>query len=145
MIRLFSIASEKSIWRGIDYYEKKKVKTCQKESETIYTGSVEGSEDQLYEVKIDLDHPKRSTCTCPFAEGRRVVCKHMNALACESVPEAYEEFMDDMADLEEEERLERENHLRDLKKYVYSLKKDELRKELYDALLELEEYDSYQW
>lgn len=145
MISLFRVASGKSVWRGIDYFEKGKVKTCKKESETIYSGSVEGSSNQIYQVKIDLDHAKRSVCTCPFAKDRRVVCKHMIALSCVAIPGLYEDWMKEVAEYEEEEQREQEQHLIDLKKYIYSLNKAKLREELYSALLELENIYNNRW
>ncbi|MBQ0089720.1 MAG: hypothetical protein KBT27_10375, partial [Prevotellaceae bacterium] len=40
-----------------------------------YDGIVSGSENNKYSVHIETDHPRRSKCNCPFADGRRVVCK----------------------------------------------------------------------
>ena len=37
----------------------------------VYQGKVSGSQDNIYDVVIDIDHPRKSTCTCPFAAGRR--------------------------------------------------------------------------
>ena len=40
-----------------------------------------------YYVIIDFLHPRKSSCTCPHATGRRIVCKHMVALYCTAFPE----------------------------------------------------------
>ena len=36
-----------------------------------YKGKVSGSNGEIYDVEIDKSHPKRSTCNCAFAKGRR--------------------------------------------------------------------------
>ena len=77
---LIEVASGNSVWRGMDYYKNKRVKSWQDAGEGIYDGIVSGSGDNEYVVHIDKNHPRKSTCNCPFADGRRVVCKHMIAL-----------------------------------------------------------------
>jgi len=77
---LIEIASSNSVWRGMDYYENKKVISWNKSGDDIYDGIVSGSKGNSYAVHIDKAHPRRSVCNCPFADGRRVVCKHMIAL-----------------------------------------------------------------
>ena len=77
---LIETASANSIWRGMDYYEARKVISWEKTGTFAYDGIVSGSEGNKYTVHIETNHPRRSTCNCPFAEGRRVVCKHMIAL-----------------------------------------------------------------
>ncbi len=139
------VASGKSIWRGLDYYENKKVISWHKTGKYTYEGEVEGSSNKRYSVMIDIDHPKRSTCTCPFADGRRVVCKHMIALYFAAIPEAAEDFMKEVEEYERQEELERQAHLESIRKYVKSLSKKELQEQLYDALVQLEENDTGYW
>ena len=43
---------------------------------------------------IDTVHPKKSVCNCTFAEGRRVICKHMVALDLGIYPEKERQMMD---------------------------------------------------
>ena len=66
---LVEIASNNSVWRGMDYYEDKKVIAWEKTGEHTYDGSVSGNEGHTYKVHIDKEHPRKSTCTCPFADG----------------------------------------------------------------------------
>ena len=94
---------------------------------------------------MDLPHPKRSTCTCPFAAGRRVICKHMVALYFTVQPLAYEEILRQMEDWEKEEERQREKELAELRHYVQSLTKKELQERLLDALLEIEELRQDTW
>lgn len=74
---LIDLASSNSLWRGMDYFESNKVKEVEKINDNEYKSIVSGSSD--YNVFINLNHPRKSTCSCPFAEGRRVICKHMVA------------------------------------------------------------------
>ena len=142
---LIDVASGNSVWRGMDYYEEHKVISWKKTGESEYDGSVSGSSGNSYTVHIDVAHPRRSACNCPFAEGRRVVCKHMIALYFTAVPEAVEDFQEQVKQWEREEEEREKQHLRDVRKYVNSLKKEELREQLYNAMLELEELRKYRW
>jgi hypothetical protein len=135
---VIELASQKSFWRGIDYYEQKKVLDWDKKPDNTYSAQVKGSDSVLYQVHLDLPHPKRSTCTCPFAAGRRVICKHMVALYFTVQPLAYEEILRQMEDWEKEEERQREEELADLRHYVQSLTKKELQERLLEALLEIE-------
>ena len=75
---LISLASGKSLWRGYEYYEGKRVHFHIQNGEFEYTGKVSGS-GRSYDVHIDIKHPRKSTCNCPHADGKRIICKHMVA------------------------------------------------------------------
>lgn len=68
---MIEIASGNSVWRGIDYCEEKKVISWEQINWDKYKGKVSGSNGEIYDVEIDKSHPKRSTCNCAFAKGRR--------------------------------------------------------------------------
>ena len=140
---LIETASANSVWRGMDYYEAKKVISWERTGTFAYDGVVSGSDGNKYTVHIETNHPRRSTCNCPFAEGRRVVCKHMIALYFTAEPEAVDNFLKQVEEWEAEEQEREKQHLEDLRKYVNQLSKAELRERLYDALVELEERDNY--
>jgi hypothetical protein len=140
---LIETASANSIWRGMDYYEARKVISWEKTGTFAYDGIVSGSERNKYTVHIETNHPRRSTCNCPFADGRRVVCKHMIALYFTAVPNAADDFLRQVEEWEAEEQEREKQHYEDLRKYVNQLSKAELRERLYDALVELEERDNY--
>jgi hypothetical protein len=140
---LIETASANSVWRGMDYYESKKVISWERTGTFAYDGVVSGSEGNKYTVHIETNHPRRSTCNCPFAEGRRVVCKHMIALYFTAEPEAVDNFIKQVEEWEAEEQEREKQHFEDLRKYVNQLSKAELRERLYDALVELEERDNY--
>lgn len=135
---LIEAASGKSVWRGMDYYEKKKVTAWVKTGEDTYDGVVNGSENNTYSVHIDKEHPRKSVCDCPFAAGRRVVCKHMLALYFTAEPKAASDFLKQVEEWEREEEEEERRHYEELRKYVNSLSKSELQEQLYNALVDLE-------
>ena len=142
---LIGVASADSVWRGMEYYEDKMVASWNEAADGTYDGVVEGSNGNSYVVHVDNIHPRKSTCTCPFAEGRRVVCKHMIALYFTAEPKVAEDFKKQVENWEREEEERAKQHYDDLRKYVISLKKRELQIQLYDALVELEEIKNRRW
>ncbi len=138
---LLDLASGKSVWRGMDYYEKKKVVSWKKTGEETYSGVVAGSDGAKYNVSIDKAHPRRSVCNCAFADGRRVVCKHMIALYFTAEPYAAEAFLKQVEEWEKEEEDEWEARMAEIEKYVKSLSKTELQTLLINMLIEEEERD----
>ncbi|MBP3476592.1 MAG: SWIM zinc finger family protein [Lachnospiraceae bacterium] len=142
---LIELASGKSVWRGMDYYENKKVISWSKSGDDTYDGMVSGSEGNSYTVHIDKAHPRHSVCNCPFADGRRVVCKHMIALYFTAEPKAAKDFLKQVEEWEREEEEREKQHYIELRKYVNSLSKAELQERLYDALVELEDIRNHYW
>lgn len=140
---LIEIASSNSVWRGMDYYKNKKVVSWKNLKNGVYEGMVFGSEDNLYTVHIDTGNPRKSFCNCPFAEGRRVVCKHMIALFFTAEPEAANDFLEEVEKQEAEEEERERQHYKNLRRYVNSLSKRELQKQLLDAMVQLEERGDY--
>lgn len=140
---LIELASRNSVWRGMDYYEAKRVLTWVKSGQYIYDGIVSGSEEKVYHVHIDTEHPRKSVCDCAFAKGRRVICKHMIALYFTAKPETVQSFKKQIEDWEAEEEERERQYYEELKKYVKSLSKKELQEELFYALAEVEEMKSY--
>ena len=73
-------ASFASIWRGYEYYKEGMVLTFEEQADGNVQGLVKGSEGNIYSTVIDPYHPRKSSCDCPHAEGKRKVCKHKIAL-----------------------------------------------------------------
>ncbi len=140
---LIELASNNSVWRGMDYYKNKKVVSWELSETGIYEGVVSGSESNAYTVHIDTGHPRKSSCNCPFADGRRVICKHMIALYFTAEPEIAKDFLKEVEKWENEEEERERQHYEDMKKYVKSLSKTELQGQLLDALMQLEERRYY--
>ena len=142
---LIEVASGNSVWRGMDYYEGKKVISWEKTGYEAYDGLVSGSGSSTYKVHIDKAHQRRSTCNCAFAEGRRVVCTHMIALYFTAEPRAAKDFLKQVEEWEAEEAEREKQHYEDLKKYIKSLSKAQLQERLLEALVELEESRNRYW
>ncbi len=140
---LIDLASSNSLWRGIDYYQSKNVKKIKKISDDEYNSIVSGTEE--YNVHIDINHPRKSTCTCPFADGRRVICKHMVATFFTIYPEEAERIIKEEQEYEEEEERLFEEHLEEVREYVNGLTDDEVRALLIDKLMDEWYDDDYRW
>lgn len=150
-IKLVHLASNASFNRGFAYYKSKAVLNGEKIGDGVYQGKVSGSQDNIYDVVIDIDHPRKSICTCPFAAGRRVICKHMVALYFFHFSEQAKAVLAEW----EEEQLEKEKRhqeweseylmfrkkkLEEVIAYVNNLDRNQLREELIKALMR--EFDS---
>ena len=133
---LLELASNNSFWRGVDYYEHGKVSDWKKVADNKFEARVSGSDKKHYDVLIDVDHPKRSTCNCPHAEGTRRVCKHKVALYLTLFPEELQRIMKEVEEWEAEEEVRLEEERESIKEYVYSLSKQELRDQLLWRILE---------
>lgn len=143
-MRFINLGSYNSQFRGLDYCEDKKVIEYKKINDFIYTSKVKGSLNNVYSVVIDIEHPRRSTCNCEHANGRRVICKHMIATYFTIFPYKIDEFNEDlergMQQYEEEMRLRRLEKEKEITKFVNSLSAKEVRKKLIKYLMD--EYDS---
>lgn len=106
---LIEIASSKSVWRGMDYYENKKVVSWKQSGDNTYDGIVSGNEGKTYSVHIDKLHPRKSTCNCPFADGRRVICKHMISLYFTAEPKVAKDFLKQVEEWNTRKRKENNN------------------------------------
>lgn len=139
---LMTASSEVSRWRGYEYFKAKKVSNIQEIGETRYSALVSGSENTPYSVTIDLDHVRQSSCTCPHAAGRRVICKHMIATFFTIFPEEAAQYYADVLKAEEDWEDYQEELAEKLVKFVRGLKK----KEAQELLLELlETGPEWQW
>ena len=87
------ICSYNSYWRGLDYFENNKVKSTNKINENEYDAEVEGTE--LYHVHLNINHPRKSTCTCPHAAGKSTICKHKVAVYFSVFPDEAQEAIDE--------------------------------------------------
>ena len=77
---LLDLASGASAWRGYEYYKEGSVLLKKKITDHEYSGTLRGSGNKHYDVFIDIEHPRKSHCNCPHANGKRIICKHQVAL-----------------------------------------------------------------
>ena len=87
------ICSYNSYWRSLDYFENNKIKSTNKIKENEYDAEVEGT--ALYHVHLNINHPRKSTCTCPRAAGKSTICKHKVAVYFSIFPDEAQEAIDE--------------------------------------------------
>ncbi|MDD6436228.1 MAG: SWIM zinc finger family protein [Clostridiales bacterium] len=130
---LLECASGASVWRGYDYYKENKVVNLEEIETNIFTAKVSGNSSEPYSVELHIDHPRKSKCNCPHADGKRIICKHLVAAYFTVLPEEADKFYAEALAYQEEEE-KRQDELSDkVCHYVWHMKKSELQ----DALLQL--------
>ena len=142
---LLDLASNNSYWRGLSYFKDNRVKNIVQTNRYEYDADVQGTE--LYHVHINIDHPRKSTCTCPHASGKTTICKHKVAVYFAIDPDAVEEA-EDIINRYEKERDEIEERfdeqykkrIKMIEDYVTSLDEETVRKMLTNMLCD-EAYD----
>ena len=141
---LLDICSNNSYWRGLDYFENNKVKSIKKINDNEYEAIVLGSKE--YNVHLNILHPKKSTCTCPHATGKSIICKHKVAVFFALFPDEVQKAIDIRNEyyIEQEEKEKYLDEIMDkkekeIRKYVYSLSDEDVREKLIARLL----YDEY--
>lgn len=125
---IISSASGASCWRGLDYYKNKKIINLKKINDHEYISTAIGTSD--YNIYLDVSHPRRSTCTCPLAYGKRIICKHIVATFFEVFPQEAINFEEEQERLREEYEDYQEKLYNKTQSYIKSLTKKELIEEL---------------
>ena len=99
-----------------------------------YHAKVRGIKNNIYDVVLDPEHPKKSTCSCPRAKGKSIVCKHKIAAYYAVHPEEALEIKKEKEeqrkcqDKLEQEFMERhKKRVLEATKYVDSLSVEEMR------------------
>ena len=113
---LMSCASSASLWKGYNYFLERRATITRHISNSQYEGTVRGSNGATYDVKIDLEHVRKSACNCPHARGKRIICKHMIALYFTAYPLEAHKYNEQLLEYErmaekieaEEERCQQE-------------------------------------
>ncbi len=137
---LIDCTSANSLWRGYDCFKEKKVLSFSNISDGICVGSVKGSKGETYDVSIDINHPRKSECNCPHANGKRIVCKHQIAVYFAAFPEEAERLYKEAMEYEAEEEKRQEKIESRLEDYIHKKKKAELESLLLEVL-----YDGPEW
>ena len=125
---VISSASGASCWRGLDYYKKNKISNLKKITDTEYTSKVIGTE--TYNVYLNIEHSRKSTCNCPLANGKRIICKHIVATFFTAFPKEAKKFEEEQERLQEEYEDYQEKLYNKTQKYISSMTKKELIYEL---------------
>lgn len=125
---IISLASGNSCWRGLDYYKEKRVVELNKINENEYSSIVTGTNN--YNVHLDIEHPRKSSCNCPLANGKRIICKHIVATYFTAFPNEAVSFEEEQNRLQEEYEKEQEEEYDKAIKYLNRMSKQELIEEL---------------
>ena len=125
---IISLASGNSCWRGLDYYKNKKVIKLNKIDESEYLSVVKGTNN--YNVHIDTEHPRKSTCDCPLANGKRIICKHIVATYFTAFPEEATNFEEEQNRLQKEYEKKQEEEYDKVIRCLNKMSKQELIEEL---------------
>lgn len=143
---LIDLASNKSMWRGLDYYQNDNVLETHNIGDLQYAAKVRNDAGAIYDVVVNLDKVRNSQCSCPFKKDKpKAICKHIVVAyfaifpkEADDLQRAYEEWE---AGAEEREA----QHLKELEEYVNSLSIEDLRSMVLDHILEKERYGNYYW
>lgn len=125
---IISLASGSSCWRGLDYYKSNKIINLKRISNYEFKSTAVGT--STYDIYLDISHPRRSTCTCPLANGKRILCKHIVATFFTAFPEEAKDFEEEQERLQEEYEDYQEILYNKTQKYINSMTKKELVEEL---------------
>lgn len=123
-----SLSSGGSCWRGLDYYKEKRVVELNKINENEYSSIVKGTNN--YNVHLDIEHPRKSSCNCPLANGKRIICKHIVATYFTAFPNEAVSFEEEQNRLQEEYEKEQKEEYDKAIKYLNRMSKQELIEEL---------------
>ena len=137
---ILECASIASVSRGYDYYNEKKVICFTETASNIYSARVSGSSSEPYSVELNIDHPRKSKCNCPHADGKRIICKHIVATYFTVFPEEAERFYTEAIAYEEEEEKRAEELSNKVCEYVWKMKTSELQQALLQLL-----FDGPEW
>ena len=127
-------ASGNSLWRGYDYCKEKRVKQLKEIGNRIYSATVMGRANNLYSVELNLDHPRKCTCDCPHANGKRIICKHIVAAYFTVLPEEADRLYAETIAYQEEEAKHQEQLEDKVIEYVNKMKKADLAQTLLELL-----------
>ncbi len=137
---LLDIASGKSVWRGYEYYKSNNVILHTVVSDGEIKGVIQGSGVSKYDVAINIEHPRKSKCNCPHADGKRIICKHMIALYFTTFPEQAEDYYQKVLEYEREQEAYEEELYDNVIEYVHKMKKSDLAEALLQVL-----FDGPEW
>ena len=115
--------------KGHEYYIEKKVINYKPKADGIFVGTVKGSNNEIYDIELNLKEFHKSTCSCSFGKkGNK--CKHLAALYFELYGDEW--YDDYVLPISEEEKTMLFDAMDDyvldkIEKFISLLKKDEVK------------------
>ena len=141
-MNFLSVGSQSSRLRGYEYYLQGMVLSVTQTDETKYKGQVKGSKDNVYDVMIDIAHPRKSLCNCPMANGKTTLCKHKIAMYFAVNPDGDEATVREYESYGSVEEYKREKLYERYWSRVNGMSKSELKEALLQAWMELTELEN---
>lgn len=139
---LINLASSKSVWRGLDYYQQNKVIETRKTDDQYYSAKVRNNTDDTYEVLINLEKVRSSQCTCLFKKDKpNAICKHIVVAYFAVFPKEAEDLQREYDEWEAGAQEREKQHVKELEEYVDSSSIEDLRDMALEYLLKQERYD----
>ncbi len=140
-MKVVNLASRESAWRGYEYYKDGNIRSYKEIEEGVFQGKVRGSNNAVYNVTVNINRPRNSSCDCPFAKsGTRIICKHQVALYFTAFPDDATEYKKQV----DKEQAEYEDWVESLpdrvESYIRKLSKAELQEQLIDIVLNSEDW-----
>ena len=133
-MKVINIASGNSTWRGLEYHKEKKILSYNKIDEFRYEGKARSSNNDIYNVFLDIEHPRKSKCDCPHAKDKRIICKHIVALYFTIFPDQVEVFLKEVEEAQKEyEEYEKDLYNKTIN-YIRTMSKSELEEAIIDIL-----------
>ena len=137
---LLECASGLSVWRGYECFKEKKVQSIKQVDKSVFIATVQGSASTPYSVELHIDHPRKSTCNCPHANGRRIICKHIVAVYFTVLPDEAEKFYKEALVNDEVEEKRQDALSERVIRCVHKMGKNELQQALLKVL-----FDGPEW
>ena len=125
---------EISTWRGLEYYKEKRILSYNKIDEFRYEGKAKGSNNDIYNVFLDIEHPRKSKCDCPHAKDKRIICKHIVALYFTIFPDEVEVFLKEVEEAQKKYEEYENNLYNKTINYIRAMSKSELEEAIIDIL-----------
>ena len=138
---LLEIASSKSVWRGIEYYNKGNVLSWEQTGEGTFDGIVMGSGDEKYTVHVDSIYPRKSTCNCPLAFGKKTICKHIVAVYVAADPKEENRFKNDLTPYTSEEEERHAKRYQHLMSWAKNMSPSQLCEAYVEVMIRLEDLE----
>ncbi len=138
---LLEIAGSKSVWRGIEYYNNHNVISWEQTEDGIFDGTVKGSGDVNYTVHVDAIHPRKSSCNCPLADGKKIICKHIVAVYIAANPSEEARYREDITPYASEEDERHAKRYKNLMSWAKNMSPSQLREAYVEAMIRIDDLE----
>ena len=132
---IISCASGSSCQRGLYYYKNNKVTKLNRINDFDFSAIIDGT--KKYDVYLNIEHPRKSKCNCPLANGKKIICKHIVATYFKAIPGSAIDFENEQKILEEEYEKHQNKKYENAIKYINNCQTKNQQQNLFIFLLML--------